>query len=179
VKSHSGTLAFLITVLLITALVSCTSAKSSSIPLASFTENDVNVSISLAGTPDGNYAISATFTPPDGYHLYSKDIPAQGIKGLGRPTLLELPSGSLLKTAGPLTESVKPQKPDFEPRELLVYPRGPVRLSLPVELPAGSDWLDDKLSVTYMACSASQCKPPVVGKIVPIRVPGAGTNDIQ
>ena len=51
--------------------------------------------------------------------------------------------------------------------ELLVYPLGPVTLSLPIDLPPGADWMEDELSITYMACSANQCKPPVEGKIVP------------
>jgi hypothetical protein len=55
----------------------------------------------------------------------------------------------------------------------MVYPRGPVTLSLPVELPPGAEWVEDELSVTYMACSSGQCKPPVVGKVIPIRIPGA------
>jgi hypothetical protein len=159
--------------LLAAGLVSCTSGQSKPIPLASFNESYVNVSVSLVQEPDGIYVLSATFTPPKGYHLYSKDIPATGVDGLGRPTLLELSSNSLIKAAGPLTESVIPLVPDFEPRELLVYPAGAVTLSLPVELPAGDQWREDELSVTYMACSPTECKPPVVGRIVPVRVPGA------
>jgi hypothetical protein len=105
--------------------------------------------------------------------LYSTHIPINGLEGLGRPTLLELTEGSQMTALGTLTESVQAQAPDFEPKELLVYPAGAVTLSLPVELPPGSDWSDDQVKVTYMACSAYQCKPPVVGKIVPIRIPGA------
>jgi hypothetical protein len=105
--------------------------------------------------------------------LYSKDIPITGIDGVGRPTLLEIPAASQIKAMGSLIESVKAQSPDFEPRELLVYPVGPVTLSLPVELPPGNDWIEDGVEVTYMACSASLCKPPVVGKIVYLRLPGA------
>jgi hypothetical protein len=161
------------------ALTSCTSTKNSSIPLASFTENDVDVSISLARTLDGEYHLSATFTPPEGYHLYSKDIPVNGVDGLGRPTLIELTAGSQVKAADALQESVKPQPPGFEPKELLVYPLGTVTLDLPIKLPAGDQWVQDELSVTYMACSASQCKPPVVGKIIPVRIPGAETKDIH
>jgi hypothetical protein len=40
-------------------------------------------------------------------------------------------------------------------------------------LPPGADWMEDELSITFMACSANQCKPPVEGKIVPVRIPGA------
>jgi len=151
---------------------SSTAVQRVSLSLASFTENYVDVSIRLEGTDSEGYFLSAIFTPPDGYHLYSKDIPLNGVEGLGRPTLLELTEYSQIRALGVLTESVKTMEPNFEPKELLVYPSGAVTLSLPVELPAGNTWLDDTVKVTFMACSASTCKPPVTGKIVNIRVPG-------
>jgi hypothetical protein len=155
------------------SFVSCTPVKEEGISLASFTENYVEVAIHLKKTLTGGHILSATFTPPEGYHLYSKDIPITGTDGLGRPTLLELTSDSLMKSGGTLSESVQAEVPDFGPEELLVYPVGAVTLSLPVNLPPGNDWVEDELSVTFMACSASLCKPPVVGKIVPVQVPGA------
>ena len=157
--------------------VSCTPAAEEPISLASFTENYVEVLIVLEQNASGNYILSATFTPPEGYHLYGKDIPITGIEGLGRPTRLALTSNSLMKSGGGLIESVKATVPEFEPRELLVYPLGAVTLSLPVELPPGASWMEDEVAVTYMACSASLCKPPVAGKIVTVRVPGTDTFD--
>lgn len=161
------------------ALISCTSNQYKSIPLASLNENYVEVSVSLEREANGDYVLSATFTPPQGYHLYSKDIPAAGVDGLGRPTLLELTSNSLMKATGSLVESVLPQPPDFEPKELLIYPTGPVTLSLPIELPAGDGWRDDEISVTYMACNAIECKPPAVYRIVPVQVPGRDIVEIE
>jgi hypothetical protein len=154
-----------------TVLVSCTSAPRQAISLASFTENYVDVSVYLERDSHGNYRLSATFMPPNGYHLYSKEIPISGIDGLGRPTLLELTGDSQIKAIGELTESVQSQEPEFEPKELLVYPLGPVTLSLPIELPSDDGWIEDELEVTYMACSASQCKRPVVRKRVLVRIP--------
>jgi len=159
-------------ILPLATFVSCTLPANESIPLASFTENYVNVSIYLERNSEGNYFLSGTFLPPEGYHLYSKDIPIHGVNGLGRPTLLELAEESEIKALGILTESVEAQEADFDPKELLVYPAGAVTLSLPIKLPPGNHWIDEELKVTYMACSASQCKLPVVGKIVPIRIPG-------
>src|ERR671912_688386 len=80
--------------------VSCTPAAEEPISLASFTENYVEVSIVLEQNTSGNYLLSATFTPPEGYHLYSKDIPITGIDGLGRPTRLALTSNSLMRSVG-------------------------------------------------------------------------------
>lgn len=166
-----------LTILLSMSLVFCTSAQSETISLASFTENYVRVSIYLERNSEGEYTVSATFTPPEGYHLYSKDIPITGIDGLGRPTLLELTSNSPMKATGALIESVNAEAPGFGPGELLVYPAGAVTLSLPVELPPGNGWTEDELQVTYMACSASQCKPPVVAKKVLVPIPGADMLD--
>jgi hypothetical protein len=165
--------------LFLAVLFSCSSDQNKSIPLASFKEHNVDVSINLTRRSEGNYVLRATFTPPEGYHLYGKDIPARGVDGLGRPTRLELTPNSLMKAMGDLTDNKDPQPPNFEPRELLVYPQGAVTLSLPVILPAGGKWVQDELSITYMACSASQCKPPVEAKIVQVRIPGVDVDDIK
>lgn len=163
----------LITFLIAACMQRATVPNPSSIPLTSFIENGVTVDIHLGINDETGSVLSATFTPPDGYHLYSKDIPREGINGLGRPTLLELPSDSQLQVQGWLLESVEAQVPDFEPRELLVYPAGSVTLSVEVKMPPGSDAFDEFVIVTYMACSDQLCKPPVVGKIVSIRIPAA------
>lgn len=164
-------------VLLSLVLVSCTSAPNLPIQLASFSENDVSVSIALEQSSAGNYLLSATLTPPDGYHLYSKNIPVHGINGIGRPTLLELTTESQLKALGNLAESVPAEGFFFEHREFQVYPLGAVTLSLPIELPAGHRWVSDELKITFMACSSNLCKAPVEGKIIAIRVPGAELFD--
>src|SRR5262245_19125892 len=100
-------------ILLSTALASCTPAPTLPIQLASFAENDVSVSISLEQPSAGNYFLAATFTPPAGYHLYSKDMPVHGINGLGRPTLLELTTTSQLKALGNLKENVSAEQQYF------------------------------------------------------------------
>jgi hypothetical protein len=151
--------------------MSCTFTPVETISLASFTENYVEVSVYLECNAQGNCLLSTTFTPPEGFHLYSKDIPISGIDGLGRPTLVELTGNGQIKAVGEWTESVQAQEPEFEPKELLVYPLGPVTLSLPIELPSGNGWIEAELEVTYMACSANQCKPPVLGKRVLVRIP--------
>ncbi|MCI0552063.1 MAG: protein-disulfide reductase DsbD N-terminal domain-containing protein [Anaerolineae bacterium] len=141
--------------------------------LVSFTENYVDVSVELIEINNGEYFLSARFTPPAGYHLYSKDIPITGVDGLGRPTLLELEDDSTLRGTAELTESVQAIEPDFEPKALLVYPAGAVTLSLPIHLPDGNEWVEEIVKITYMACNENGCKPPVVRKIVSISIPGA------
>ena len=56
---------------------------------------------------------------------------------------------------------------------LLVYPAGPVTLSLPVILPEGKGWVQEQVSITYEACSDMTCLTPVIDKLVPVRVPEA------
>jgi len=163
--------------LLSIVIVSCTSAPNLPMQLASFSENDVSVSVALEQSSAGNYLLSATFTPPDGYHLYSKNIPLHGINGIGRPTLLALNTESQIKTLGSLTENVPAEGFFFEHREFQVYPLGAVTLSLPIELPPGLHWVNDELKITFMACSSNLCKAPVEGKIIAIRIPGADLFD--
>jgi hypothetical protein len=156
-------------------LSACANQKNVSLPisLGTFTENDVDVSLQLDKNSNGVYLLSATFTPPEGNHMYSKDIPITGVDGLGRPTLIELTAESQMEPLGELIESIPAEVPNFEPKQLLVYPPGAVTLSLPVKLPSGNDWVDDVVKITYMSCSDTGCKPPVVGKLVTVRVPGA------
>ena len=143
--------------------------------LATATENKVEVTIRLERGNNNQFFISATFTPQDpSLHLYSKDIPKTGIDGLGRPTLLELSENSPMQAASELTESAIPQPPITPPLELLTYPAGAVTLSYQILLPEGSNWINDEVIVTYMACDEQGCRPPVQQKPIAIKIPGNG-----
>lgn len=157
--------------LLLFLLTACQPAQKT-LELARSTENAVEVVITLRRAARGQVYLSATFAPVERkLHLYSKDIPKGGIDGLGRPALLELPSGSVIATNGELSESAPAQSPFSGPQDLLIYPEGAVTLSLPILLPAGAGWLDDQVIVTYMVCTQYNCRPPVEGKVIPIRIP--------
>ena len=54
----------------------------------------------------------------------------------------------------------------------LIYPDGPVTLRLPVRLTADKP-VTMELSVTYMACSAGVCFPPVIDKRIRASLDGA------
>lgn len=169
----------LLTLILLPALTACQPAevlaRSGTLQLGSVTENYVEVSIALQRSQNDTYTLTATFTPLEaGLHLYSKDIPPTGVDGLGRPTLLTLPSDSALMQVGETMEN-QPTQAAFEgPSELRVYPEGPVTLSIPVLLPDGQDWLDQQVLVTYMACSDRGCRAPVENKSIAIRIPTKG-----
>ncbi len=149
-------------------------ARGASLTLATHSENSVEVVIKLQRAADGQVSLTATFTPLEaGYHLYSKDMPRNGVNGLGRPTLLELGDNSKMQAIGALIESVGANVSTADPSGVLIYPDGPVTLTLPVRLPSGYNWAADEISLTYMACSAVRCKAPVMGQVIPIKVPGA------
>jgi len=164
---------WLIAILLLTACGSRPVLKPGSpLKLTSFTDNSVTVSLTLEVDSAGQAFLAATFTPSDPtFHLYSIEIPRDGVNGLGRPTLVEPAPDAKMQAAGPLTASAEAKDADID--GLPIYPAGPVTLRLPVSLPAGSGWFEDNVSVTYMACGSGVCMPPVIGKIVPVRIPGA------
>jgi hypothetical protein len=170
----------IILILILFCTTSCQPASilepGQTLQLATSAENKVEVTIALTRSEDGQFILSATFTPQLlNMHLYSKEIPRNGVEGLGRPTLLELAEGSALKANGELTESAtSSQSSSFDPEGLLLYPTGPVTLSLPVLLPDGNDWVNDEVLVTYMACDELGCRAPVQQKPIAIKIPGNG-----
>ncbi|MBO3737186.1 protein-disulfide reductase DsbD domain-containing protein [Actinoplanes flavus] len=107
--------------------------------------------------------LTATFTPPDGFHLYSMDLPAGGVDGIGFPTVAR-PGGALTPT-GPVTadRAVTELRPAGLGLVVPVYPDGPVTLTVPVRAGAGDQ---HEVTVGYAACSAGSCLPPVTGEQV-------------
>jgi hypothetical protein len=166
--------------LVLISLTSCQPASvlepGQTLSLATSAENKVDVAIALTRDEDGQFILSATFTPQLlNMHLYSREIPRNGVEGVGRPTLLELAEGSAIKANGEVTESiVSSQSSSFDSEGLLLYPAGPVTLSLPVLLPDGNDWVNDEAIVTYMACDDRGCRAPVQQKSIPIKIPSMG-----
>ena len=166
--------------LILIGLTSCQPASvlepGQTLELAISAENKVEVTIALTRSEDGQFILSATFTPQLlDMHLYSREIPRDGVDGVGRPTLLELAEDSALKANGELIEStVSSASSSFDSEGLLLYPAGPVTLSLPVLLPDGNNWVDDEVIVTYMACDDRGCRAPVQQKPIAIKIPGSG-----
>jgi hypothetical protein len=151
--------------------------RGQSLLLAAYTDpiNQIAVSVHLTRNLNDLFFLAAEFNPPSGYHLYSKDLPRNGLNGQGRPTLLELPPTSRIQSAGVLAESVSSAMVSYQPDGPSVYPDGPVTLTLPIKLPPVTGWVKDQISLTYMACSESDCKVPTVGKLITVSIPGALT----
>ena len=59
--------------------------------LSSFTERGVGVRLALERDSSGDPWLAGTFTPVDPRtHVYGKDVPLDGVNGLGGPTQIEL-----------------------------------------------------------------------------------------
>lgn len=140
--------------------------------LANFEENGVTVALSWEMDPAGQAWLVGTFTPMlEHFHLYSKDLPRNGINGRGRPTLLEIASLGSIATVGAVVDS--PQVMEIYSliqQSVPVYPDGPVTLRMPIESKSGASELTE-LSVTYMACSLETCLVPVVDKHFSVSIP--------
>jgi len=144
--------------------------------LAVFTQNGVNVEITLLDRGAAGAWLIGVFTPTQQhFHLYSADLPPKGVNGLGRPTRLEIVSGNALRPAGPLAvdQAATSEYLDVLKLSLSVYPEGAVTLRLPVTRSAGATG-SVELSVTYEACSDGACLPPVVDKRVSVPAAALG-----
>jgi thiol-disulfide isomerase/thioredoxin len=150
--------------------------KKRALELAAFTERGVHVTLAIERDSRGELWLSGTFTPTDAdTHLYAKDLPPQGVNGLGRPTRIDVSAASGLTARGALVAD----RPAHDDRiaelqtTLSVYPAGPVTLRLPVARVNPRSGGPAVVSVTYMACGSNGCLPPVIDKHVPVVVPSA------
>ncbi|MBA3684011.1 MAG: hypothetical protein H0W72_02060, partial [Planctomycetes bacterium] len=131
--------------------------------------NQVTVVIHLEDIADGTAVLAATFTPDAAtppLHLYSMDLPEGGA---GIATRLALKPGGPAEATGPLAADRTPH--DLE--GLSVYPDGPVTLRLPIRLPDGAAGTTVAVSavVSYMACTATDCRIPVRNKAIDVALP--------
>jgi hypothetical protein len=142
-------------------------------PLASFTDRDVAVDIALERDSAGKTWLAGRFAPTrPGYHLYGKDLPKTGLRGIGRPTLLEVVRAPGLRPSGALVADRAPGELKVPEIGLTfpVYPAGPVTLRQPVTLDPAQP-RDAELSVTYMACTEGTCLAPAIDRRVHVSLP--------
>jgi hypothetical protein len=110
-------------------------------------------------------SLTVTFTPSRaGFHVYSVDLPASGIDGLGVATQVQV-GGGMRATDGPVV-SRRVRHLDYPTLGLTlpVYPDGPVALRYRVDRSEENP----RLLVTYAACSESRCLVPVRDLAVPL-----------
>lgn len=156
----------------LTALLREWAPKPRVIDLASFVEHGVRVSVGLNRDRSQSLWLSGTFAPVQpGTHLYSIDLPARGIDGLGRPTRMSLDSGSGLRPVGPAIADrpvIQERIPELG-TVLPVYPDGPVTVLVPVTMTSGSP-AQVGVSISYMACGSNGCLAPVIDKRIYFQV---------
>ena len=140
----------------------------------SFTEHGVKVTFALDRDSSGDAWLAATFDPvlADSY-LYGQELPLDGINGAGQPTRFEITSTTGAKALNSTVASRPSELSRIEALkgDLIVYPKGPVTLRIPVELPARGASGRTEVAVTYMTCGPTGCLPPVKDKRVVINVP--------
>lgn len=137
----------------------CVTGQPPAGPSGRFSDGGVTVVAVLTAEPDGTGYVRVTFSPQrPGYHLYSINLPPGGVNGLGIPTVVTVRDG--LRVTGSPTADVPASSLRVEELDvdLPVYPARPVTVTVPVGR-TGSRPLE--VLVTYGACSATTCLPPV------------------
>ncbi|MFD7840045.1 hypothetical protein [Streptomyces sp. NPDC059761] len=172
---HSRTARVTAALLSSAALAACGSQHAEgardSAPTTSFTEQGVTVTLSVSDWHASKGTLTAVFTPErKGFHLYSTDLPADGVEGVGRPTAMAV-SGPL-KAEGRLAASAEPRSitvPGVE-TPVPVYPDGPVTTTLPVRADGNGD---ATVLIGYASCSTQDgCTIPVSDRPVHLHVTG-------
>ncbi|MFD6225307.1 hypothetical protein ACFWFZ_00220 [Streptomyces sp. NPDC060232] len=148
-------------------------SRSGPAPTTRFFENGVTVTLSVSDWKASKGTLTAVFTPEaKGFHLYSTELPATGIEGVGRPTAVGV-AGALtaegrLKAAAEVRSISVPGVDAPVP----VYPDGPVTTTLPVRADGNGD---ATVLVGYASCSTRDgCTIPVSDRPVRLRVTGDG-----
>ncbi|MCX5402999.1 hypothetical protein OHA37_03745 [Streptomyces sp. NBC_00335] len=148
-------------------------AETASAPTTSFSENGVTVTLSVSEWHPPRATLTAVFTPEEkGFHLYSTELPATGIDGVGRPTSMDVIG--VLRADGKLTAAadVRTISVPGVDAPLPVYPDGPVTTTLPVRLDGNGD---ATVLLGYASCSAEEgCTIPVSDRPVHLRVGDGG-----
>ncbi|MGR4878135.1 hypothetical protein ACIPUC_01690 [Streptomyces sp. LARHCF249] len=133
--------------------------------VAEFNENGVTVKLSVSDWESSAGTLVATFTPDEaGFHLYSTDLPANGVEGVGRPT--EIRVAGVAAATGPLSTDapVKEIRVPGVNSAVPVYPDGPVTTTLPIRATAAGE---AEVVIGYASCSATAgCTIPVAGRTV-------------
>ncbi|MGT2526616.1 hypothetical protein ACU4GG_04945 [Streptomyces nojiriensis] len=159
------------------ALVACggqpTKAGAAAAPTTRFTENGVTVTLTVSDWHAPHGTLTAVFTPEGkGFHLYSTDLPAAGIEGVGRPTAVDV--NGVLRADGKLTASADVRTisvPGVE-APVPVYPDGPLTTTLPIRADGNGE---ATVLLGYASCSSKEgCTIPVSDRPVRLSVGDGG-----
>jgi hypothetical protein len=140
------------------------SARTPERSVLSFERNGVQVEVLMRQAADRTVDLSAVFTPQPGFHMYSVDLPAEGLGGLGRPTRFDLTAPAAVQVQSELTVTPRAIKVEsnLTADPIPIYPAGPVRLTRHLRLVSPSSALTLDAHFSYMSCDdARGCTVPV------------------
>ncbi|MFJ3640184.1 hypothetical protein ACIPRD_10580 [Streptomyces sp. NPDC090108] len=145
-------------------LVGCDGGQETT-PTAHVTAGGVTVTTTLLHRSDGRPELRTTFSPGQrGFHLYSVDLPAHGVDGLGIPTRLAVRGGLTADGRPKADVTTRLLRPAGLPTEIPVYPDGPVTFTLPVRQAGNAQRAE--VVVSYGACSENRCLVPVTDEVI-------------
>lgn len=155
------------------APASASASASAAGATTSFSEKGVTVTLSVSGWQSSKGTLTAVFAPEEkGFHLYSTDLPTDGIEGVGRPTVLSVTGA--LKAEGELTAAAEVRSISVPGvgAPVPVYPDGPVTTTLPVR----ADGIGEAtVSIGYASCSERDgCTIPVSDRPVRLHITADG-----
>lgn len=149
-----------------TAVLVLSGCGTSRVPEAtgSATAQGVAVAVTLVPLSGGQHSLQVTFSPRQaGFHIYSIDLPAHGVDGLGIPTRLSV-RGDLTAVGMPTANrATRLLRPAGLPTEIPVYPDGPVTFTVPVRQTGAHQ---AEVMVSYGACSETTCLVPVSDEVI-------------
>ena len=116
------------------------------------------VTVRAAWSPVGNKVVVTLRPDAAGFHVYSLDLPADGIDGIGIPTNVRV--GGRLTQTGPARANRPVRQLHYAALgiDLPVYPDGTVSISVPV---ASRGSTPAVVIVSFAACSDARCDVPV------------------
>jgi len=133
-------------------------------PTGRATTGGVTVSVTLLPGSDGQRELLVAFRPlQPGFHIYSVDLPAQGVDGMGIPTRVTVRGGLTAAGQPSANRAVRLLRVTGLRAAIPAYPDGPVTITLPVRQ-TGSGQAE--VIVSYGACSQTRCLMPVAGKAI-------------
>lgn len=171
------TAAALATVAAMAALAACgqqqPAKKAGPAPTTRFTENGVTVTLSVSDWQSSKGTLTAVFTPEKpGFHLYSTDLPATGVEGVGRPTAVAVAGALKAESKLAATAQTRTISLPGVDAPVPVYPDGPVTTTLPVRAEGTGE---ATVLLGYASCSTREgCTIPVADRPVRLRVTGDG-----
>jgi cytochrome c biogenesis protein CcdA len=139
----------------------------------------VAVSLAMERLSPGRGVLISTLTPRNddggGWHLYGSGLPRDGLEGIGRPTLVELPEGGPLRALGPASSPTATTEQVVAALNLRIplFVAGPVILRQDIAWDPAAEPLRTRVLVTAMSCNAETCHLPLEREPVELLLGGA------